>query len=44
MSSRHVDAKDRLPIEIDGILKSQFAAKKGAKDGTIELKRTTADS
>lgn len=31
--------KTGYAIEIDGILKSQFATKKGAEDGAIELKR-----
>jgi hypothetical protein len=31
--------KTGYAIEIDGILKSQFATKKGAEDGAVELKR-----
>ena len=40
MPSRHVELpKTGYAIEIDGILKSQFATKKGAEDGAVELKR-----
>jgi len=40
MPSRHVELpKTGYDIEIDGILKSQFATKKGAEDGAVELKR-----
>jgi hypothetical protein len=31
--------KTGYAIEIDGILKSQFATKKGAEDGAVELMR-----
>ena len=31
--------KTGYAIEIDGILKSQFATKKGAEDGAVELRR-----
>jgi hypothetical protein len=40
MPNRHVELpKTGYAIEIDGILKSQFATKKGAEDGAVELKR-----
>lgn len=31
--------KPGYAIEIDGILKSQFATKKGAEEGAVELRR-----
>ncbi|MFG3593158.1 hypothetical protein [Bradyrhizobium sp. RDI18] len=40
MPGRNIELpKTGYAIEIDGILKSQFATKKGAEDGTVELKR-----
>ena len=40
MPNRHAELpKTGYAIEIDGILKSQFATKKGAEDGAVELKR-----
>ena len=40
MPARNLELpKTGYAIEIDGILKSQFATKKGAEDGAIELKR-----
>jgi hypothetical protein len=40
MPGRHIELpKTGYAIEIDGILKSQFATKKGAEDGAAELKR-----
>ena len=40
MPGRNIELpKTGYAIEIDGILKSQFATKKGAEDGAVELKR-----
>ena len=40
MPGRHIEPpKTGYAIEIDGILKSQFATKKGAEDSAAELKR-----
>ena len=40
MPGRNIELpKTGYAIEIDGILKSQFATKKGAEDGAAELKR-----
>jgi hypothetical protein len=40
MPTRHLELpKTGYAIEIDGILKSQFATKEGAEDGAVELKR-----
>ncbi|KRR25278.1 hypothetical protein CQ14_09725 [Bradyrhizobium lablabi] len=40
MPGRNIELpKTGYTIEIDGILKSQFATKKGAEDGAVELKR-----
>jgi hypothetical protein len=40
MPGRNIELpKTGYAIEIDGILRSQFATKKGAEDGAAELKR-----
>jgi hypothetical protein len=40
MPGRNIELpKTGYAIEIDGILKSQFATKEGAEDGAVELKR-----
>lgn len=40
MPARNIELpKTGYAIEIDGILKSQFATKQGAEDGAAELKR-----
>ena len=40
MPGRNIELpKTGYAIEIDGILKSQFATKKGAEDRAVELKR-----
>ena len=40
MPGRNIELpKTGYAIEIDGILKSQFATKKGAEDGAVELQR-----
>jgi len=40
MPGRHIELpKTGYAIEIDGILKSEFATKQGAEEGALELKR-----
>ncbi|MHC2462501.1 hypothetical protein ACVIHD_001513 [Bradyrhizobium embrapense] len=40
MPGRHVELpKTGYAIEIDGIIKSEFATKKGAEEGAVELMR-----